>query len=195
MVYGQPKSPLDASAIERIQRCPHCCRILENFMKTIVEPAWKDMEELTLVEKWTDQVTYSKDPQNNIKEEPVNPIDAFEYWASSMSDAYPETMKNLQDAIAYTPNNPSVPSPPGSTATDWAFAVYVLRWMVVHDPMVSESVRDAYKTEKLSVGLIDDIERLYSDMDHDVNEFLREGGLRSLLVQLKQLCFDDISGF
>ena len=54
--------------------------------------------------------------------------------------------------------------------------------------MVSESVRDAYKTEKLSVGLIDDIERLYSDMDHDVNEFLREGGLRSLLVQLKQVC-------
>ena len=95
---------------------------------------------------------------------------------------------NLHNAIAYTPNNPSVPSPPGSTMPDWAFAVYVLRWMVIHDPVVSESVRDAYKTEKLSVGLIDDIERLYSDMDHDVNEFLREGGLRSLLVQLKQMC-------
>ena len=189
MVYGQPKPPLDASAIERIQRWPHCCRILENFMKTIVEPAWKDMEELTHVEKWRDQVYYSQDPQNNINEEPLNPIDAFEYWASVlMSDVYPETMKNLQDAIAYTPNNPSVPSPPGSTTPDWAFAVYVLRWMVIHDPTVSESLRDAYKTEKLSVGLIDDIERLYIDMEHDAHEFLREGGLRSLLVQLKQMC-------
>ena len=196
MVYGQPKPPLDASAIERIQRWPHCCRVLENFMKTIVEPAWKDMEELTHVEKWRDQVYYSQDPQNNINEEPLNPIDAFEYWASVlMSDVYPETMKNLQDAIAYTPNNPSVPSPLGSTATDWAFAVYVLRWMVVHDPMVSESVRDAYKTEKLSVGLIDDIERLCSAMAHDTNEFLRDispvdMGVRSLLAQLKQLCFE-----
>ena len=190
------KRELDAGDIERIQKWPHCCTILENFMKTIVEPAWKDMEEVTHVEKWTDQVTYSKDPQNNIKEEPVNPIDAFEYWANVlMWDVYPETMENLYNEISYTPNNPSVPSPPGSTTPDWTFAVYVLRWMVVHDPMVSESVRDAYKTEQLSVGLIDDIERLYSDMDHDVNEFLREGGLRSLLVQLKQLCFDGISGF
>ncbi len=188
MVYGQPKPPLDASAIERIQRWPHCCRILENFMKTIVEPAWKDMEELTHVEKWRDQVYYSQDPQNNINEDPCNPIDAFEYWTNLMSDVYPETMKNLQDAIAYTPNNPSVPSPPGSTTPDWAFAVYVLRWMVIHDPTVSESLRDAYKTEKLSVGLIDDIEWLYRDMEHDANEFLREGGLTSLLVQLKQMC-------
>ena len=190
MVYGQPKPPLDASAIERIQRWPHCCRILENFMKTIVEPAWKDMEELTHVQKWRDKVVYSKDPQSNIKEEPLNPIDYFEYWGSDlMWRVYPATMENLYNEISYTPNNPSVPSPPGSTTPDWAFAVYVLRWMVIHDPTVSESQRDAYKTEKLSVGLIDDIERLYSDMERDTNEFLREGGLRSLLVQLKQLCF------
>jgi hypothetical protein len=162
---------LAAGDIERIQRWPHCCAIIENFMKTIVEPAWKDMEELIYVERWRDQVYYSKD----INEEPRNPIDAFEYWASVMSDVFPETMKNLQDAIAYTPNKPSVPSPPGSTTSDWAFAVYVLRWMVIHDPAVSESLRDAYKTEKLSVGLIDNIERLYSDMEHDANEFLRDG--------------------
>lgn len=190
MVYGQPKPPLDASAIERIQRWPHCCRILENFMKTIVEPAWKGREELTHVEKWRDQVYYSKDPQSNIKEEPLNPIDYFEYWASViMWDVYPETMKKLYNEISYTPNNPSVPSPPGSEMPDWSFAVHVLRWMVIHDPRVNESLRDAYKTEKLSVGLIDDIEWMYSDMENDANAFLREGGLRSLLVHLKQLCF------
>jgi hypothetical protein len=50
MVYGQPKPPLDASAIERIQKWPHCCRVLENFMLTIVEPAWKDMEVCDVIE-------------------------------------------------------------------------------------------------------------------------------------------------
>jgi hypothetical protein len=161
---------LAAGDIERIQKWPHCCRVLENFMETIVEPKWKDMEELEHVQKWRDQVYYSKDPQNNIKEEPRNPIDAFEYWASVlMWNVYPETMKNLQNVITYTPNNLSVPSPPGSIMPDWTFAVYVLRWMVIHDPMVSESVRDVYETVPLSVGLIDDIERLYSDTAHDAN--------------------------
>ncbi len=100
---------LTAGDIERIQKWPHCCRVLENFMKTIVEAAWQGMEELTHVDKWRDQVYYSQDPANHIKEEPRNPIDAFEYWASVlMWNVYPETMKNLQKAIAYTPNNPSV---------------------------------------------------------------------------------------
>ena len=113
-----------------------------NFMQTIVVPAWKDMEELTHVQKWRDKVVYSKDPQSNIKEEPLNPIDAFEYWANVMCDVFPETMENLYNEISYTPNNPSVPSPGGSIEPDWTFAVHVLRWMVIHDPTVSESQRD-----------------------------------------------------
>ena len=179
---------LDAGDIERIQKWPHCCTIIENFMQTIVEPAWKDMEELTHVEKWRDKVYYSKDPQSNIKEEPLNPIDYFEYWASVlMWGVYPETMENLYNEISYTPNNPSVPSPGGSSTPDWTFAVYVLRWMVIHDPTVSEENRDAYKTVPLSLELIDKIERLYSETAPDANEFLGEGGLGSLLARLKQL--------
>ena len=189
MVYGQPKPPLDASAIERIQRWSHCCRVLENFMKTIVEPAWRGLEKTDYIQKWRMLVHYSKDPVNHTKEKLLNPIDAFEYWAGQMWKIRPGMVQMLYDQLEYTSDLPHVPSTPHSKMTDWTFAVHVLRWMVIHDPMVSESLRDAYKTEKLSVGLIDDIEWMYSDMEHDANEFLREGGLKSLLVQLKQLCF------
>ena len=65
---GDPRPPMDATAIERIQKWPQCCRILENFMGTIVEPAWRDLENTDYVLKWRLQVHYSKDPVNYIKE-------------------------------------------------------------------------------------------------------------------------------
>ena len=138
---------------------------------------------------------YSKDPVNYIKEKLLNPIDAFEYWAGVMSKVRPGMMQMLYTQLEYRPNETHVPSPPSNMKQDWTFAVHVLRWMVIHDPTVSEALRDAYKTVPLSVGLIDDIERLCSDMAHGTNEFLRDIspvdiGVRSLLAQLKQLCFE-----
>ena len=104
-------------------------------------------------------VKYSKDPVNHIKETLLNPIDAFEHWAYTMSKIRPGMMQMIYHQLEYTPNEPHVPSPPSSKKNDWTFAVHVLRWMVIHDPTVSESLRDACKIESLSVGLIDEMGR------------------------------------
>jgi hypothetical protein len=42
------------------------------------------MEELTYVQRWRDQVSYSQKPENYIPEEHLNPIDVFEYWSKVM---------------------------------------------------------------------------------------------------------------
>jgi hypothetical protein len=136
------------------------------------------MEERTHVEKWRDQVYYSRDPANHIKEDPRNPIDALEYWADVMSGVreYAVTMQTLKIYLKYAPNQPSVPSPPSSIMPDWTFAVHVIRWMVIRDPTVDEVLRNAYRTEPLSLDLIDDIEHLYSDTAESTAAFLRAAG-------------------
>jgi hypothetical protein len=174
---AQPRPPMDAAAIQRIQKWPQCATLIENFMRR-VEQAWQGMEERTHVEKWRDQVYYSRDPANHINEDPRNPIDALEYWAHVMSAVreYAATMQTLKTYLEYAPNQPSVLSPPSSIMPDWTFAVHVLRWMVIHDPTVDEVLRNAYKTDPLSLDLIDDIEHMYSDTADSTAAFLRAAG-------------------
>lgn len=162
----------------RIQKWPHCVALLEVFMR-ILEADWKHMEtsghiqkwkymeESTHIQKWRNHVCYSRDPENHLNEKLQNPIDAFEYWAHN-----PETMKILQSQLNYTPDNPSVPSPPSSIMPDWTFAVHVLRWMVIHDPTVDPTLATEYTKEPISIELIDHIEHTYSTIANNKDQFM-----------------------
>ncbi len=71
---------LDDETIARIRAYPNCRRLLERFMSDVVTPLFSQTENINAlgyIKKWTEQVTYSEDPESHISKEPRNPIDAF----------------------------------------------------------------------------------------------------------------------
>jgi hypothetical protein len=154
----------------RIQAYPNCRRLLERFMSDIVTPLFSQTENikaLGYIKKWTEQVTYSKDPESHIDKEPRNPIDAFAKWVAVALDpkALQKQMQALYDAVGYVAGkDPEIEPPDGSYSQKYGFkytfAVYVLHWMVARDPLLRESDKKSIQYIP-NIGVLSQIEAAY----------------------------------
>ena len=136
----------------------NCADLVENFMQHFLPTLWRHKPE---------------ELENNIifydDEETVGALDRFAKWERFMRSVFAETMQELYAKLIFNRDQEaSVASPSAPAAwgpTDWTFAVYAIRFVFCQ--MLAGSEKESFETRRLSIALLDDIEKKMKEVDDE----------------------------